>query len=106
VPINFLIFTVENFFFLLFPIRQIAAHPGDFQLIGRNIVVWLAKMTAIGLTVLPATIVGLSIYFVTWNEVLAIASATLVVAVVVAAGVPLVAWAFLRFDVARDTPPE
>jgi len=106
IPINFLIFTVENFFFLLVPIRQVAAHPGDFQLIGRNIVVWLAKMTAIGLTVLPATIIGLVIYFVTHNQVLAIGSATVIVVLVVATGVPLVAWAFLRFDVARDTPPE
>lgn len=106
-PVNFLIFSVENFFFLLFPMRNIAAHPGDFQLMGRNIVVWLAKMTAIGIALLPASIAGAAVFFLSGqNAAAAFSAAVLVVVMVCAAAVPLLAWAFQRFDVAHDTPPE
>ncbi len=104
-PINFLLFALDNLLFLLFPTRLMAASPGDFQSLGRNVLFMAAKMivlgVVLGLALLTATLASL-VVGASWR--LAALTAWPVVGVAAAATVPLVAWAFTLFDVGRDTP--
>src|SRR5262249_46056673 len=104
-PINFLLFALDNLLFLLFPTRLMAATPGDFQALGRNVLFMVAKMTALIVVVLAAWLVGLAAYFLAGGSVvIGFIAAWPVVAGCAAALVPFVAWAFVLFDVGRDTP--
>jgi hypothetical protein len=104
-PVNFLLFALDNLLFLLFPTRLMAATPGDFQALGRNVLFLVAKMTALALVALAAGMVGAVVYALTkWNWPLILLAAWPVVALSAAALVPFVAWAFAIFDVGRDTP--
>jgi len=55
---NFLVFGVENLLFLWFPTRLVPSTPGDFQLMGRHILLMMAKMlvlmAALMLAAIPA----------------------------------------------------
>jgi hypothetical protein len=102
-PFNALLFGVENVMFLLFPTRT-AATPADFQGYGRQILLLFAKgavlLTAGGLCAVTAVIVHRLSN--SWSP--AIAAATVILTAIAAAMLPLVAWAFNRFDVSRDLP--
>jgi hypothetical protein len=105
-PFNSLVFSVANLLFLWFPTRIAPATAGDFQLMGRQVLytfgLYLALLLLVGAAALAATVV----YFVSggsWPAALAVA--WLMLAGFVAGLVPLLALAFQRFDVARDTPP-
>lgn len=105
-PFNFLLFALENLLFLLFPTRLMAATPGDFQAIGRNVLFLMGKM--FGLMVVAT--VALTVGYVTWvlsgySLTAALFAAWPIVALCALALVPLLALAFARFDVGRDTPP-
>jgi hypothetical protein len=103
-PFNFVLVAIENLLFLLFPVRLMAATPGDFQSLGRNVLLSLGKVIGLGLVGLAAALVGLVVWFVTGETWLGVAAAW---PVVLAAGValtPLVGLAFTWFDVGRDTP--
>jgi hypothetical protein len=105
VPINLLLFALDNLLFLLFPTRLMANSPGDFQALGRNVLLMIAK----GLTVMvaggTAAGIGYLIYLLPGgNMAAAVVAAWLVVLVFAASLVPLVALAFVFFDVGRDTP--
>lgn len=104
-PINFLLFALDNLLFLLFPTRLMAATPGDFQALGRNVLFLVAKVTVLFMVGLGAGIVG-GVVYVVFDESLLLAAlaAWPVVVLSAAALVPLVAWAFTIFDVGRDTP--
>jgi hypothetical protein len=105
VPINFLLFALDNLLFLLFPTRLMAAMPGDFQALGRNVLFMVAKATGLVMVGLAAFLVGWLMYTVSGNNwVIGVSAAWPVVVVCAAALVPLVAWAFVLFDVGRDTP--
>jgi Putative ABC exporter len=105
VPVNFLLFALDNLLFLLFPTRLMAQSPGDFQTLGRNVLFMTAKAMALAVVALAAGLVGLVGYKLTGdNELAGVAAAWPVVAGCGAALVPLVAWAFTAFDVSRDTP--
>src|SRR5262249_56201150 len=43
-PANLLVFGLDNLLFLWFPSRVVAANPGDFQALGRNVLILLAKL--------------------------------------------------------------
>lgn len=104
-PINFLLFALDNLLFLLFPTRLMAATPGDFQALGRNVLFLVAKATVLGVVCLVAGMVGAAVYLAFGeNLLLATLAAWPVVVLSAAALVPLVAWAFTIFDVGRDTP--
>ncbi len=104
-PINFLVFGLENVVFLLFPTRVMAASPGDFQAMGRNIVYTLFKMFTLAVVRLAATAAGLLAYFLTGASRVAAAAAGWPIVFVAGLGmVPLVGLAFYSFDVGRDTP--
>jgi hypothetical protein len=110
-PFNFLSFGLENLMFLWFPARLTPAAPGDFQMMGRQTLMMVAKFAALLVVVVPAAGAGLltGVVAAMVFEVDPVAPALAVACVVMtglAAGVvPLVALAFRRFDVARDTPP-
>src|SRR5205807_1771367 len=116
VPFNFLLFAMENLFFLLFPTRLAAATPGDFQALGRNVLFLLAKMLVLTLVLFLAALAGVVAWLATGgtlvNGQLTGGSATAawlagwpVVALCGTALLPLIAYAFHAFDVGRDTPP-
>jgi hypothetical protein len=104
VPVNFVVFGVENLLFLLFPMRMVAVSPGDFQTAGRNMLNYVAKFLCLGPITLLAVLVGLPIGLVTQNVAAGLAGAWIAVLGCGIGVVPLVVLAFKRFDVARDTP--
>ncbi len=104
-PINFLLFALDNLLFLLFPTRLMAATPGDFQALGRNVLFMVAKATALIVVALAAALTGAVAWYVAGESVLiGVIAAWPVVGICAATLVPFVAWAFLLFDVGRDTP--
>ena len=104
-PINFLLFALDNLLFLLFPTRLMAATPGDFQALGRNVLFMVAKATVLGIVCIVAGMVGWVVYLAAGESLLMAALAAWPVVVLSAVAlVPLVAWAFMLFDVGRDTP--
>lgn len=106
VPYNAILFSIENLLYLLFPTRLTPAAPGDFQNIGRQMLLFIARMAGLGAALAAAALAGLVGYFLggrSWAG--ALAAAWLVLALCALALVPLMALAFQRFDVARDTPP-
>jgi hypothetical protein len=115
-PFNFLLFALENLLFLWSPTRLQAATPGDFQALGRNVILLFAKGMALSLVALVAAAVGVVTWVLTGgslfgaparsgNLAAALAAPWPVVALGGAALVPAVAFAFTMFDVGRDTPP-
>jgi hypothetical protein len=104
-PINFLVFGLENLIFLLFPTRTMAASPGDFQAMGRNIVYTLAKLFVLAVVGFGVVVCGGLTYFLTGQSFAAAVAAGWPVVFVAGAGmVPLVGLAFCWYDVGRDTP--
>ncbi|MGH7170392.1 MAG: hypothetical protein ACRELG_08965, partial [Gemmataceae bacterium] len=104
-PVNFLLFAMDNLLFLLFPTRLMAATPGDFQALGRNVLFLAAKATVLFLVCVAAGILGWLAYLASGESLLMAALAAWPMVVLSAAAlVPLVAWAFTIFDVGRDTP--
>jgi len=103
-PVNFLLFGLDNLLFLLFPTRLMAASPGDFQALGRNVLFTMAKGLVLIFVTMLAFAVGLVVYLLSDKIWLATLAAWPVVLLCAVALVPLVAWAFTLFDVARDTP--
>lgn len=104
-PFNLLLFEVENLFFLRYPVRLGSAGPGDFQVIGRHVVLWIAKFAVLAAACGTAALVAAAAYFLaggSWAAALIVAWLTLAGASI--ASVPAVAWAFVNFDVARDMP--
>lgn len=104
VAVNFVLFGLENLLFLVFPVRIAPGTGSDFQTSGRYMVAFLAKF----LCVTPIFLMGLVAFGVVhWLTSSLTASLTAVWLVVFACGlslVPLMVFAFKRFDVARDTP--
>jgi hypothetical protein len=102
---NFLLFALENLLFLLFPVRLMASTPGDFQALGRNVLLAFGKMIGLGITAGVAIGVFFVAYFLSdRNPWAGVAASWPVVALAGAALVPLIALAFQAFDVGRDTP--
>jgi hypothetical protein len=106
VPFNFLSFEVDNLMFLWFPTRQIPSSPADFQMMGRQLLVLLAKLLVLGVAGGLAGLAGVVLYLLAGESLLlGVSAGWLLLAVFAAALVPLLALAFGNFDVARDTPP-
>jgi hypothetical protein len=103
-PFNFLLVALDNLLFLLFPTRVMAATPGDFQALGRNVVLMFAKLLGIFLVGGFCAAAVLITFLLTQNRWAAALAGWPVLALAGAALVPLIAWAFTAFDVGRDTP--
>ncbi len=104
-PLDFLLFAVENLLFLLFPTRPAAASPGDFQILGRQAMVLSGKMIALAIIVMPPLAIAFLVYALTRESLaaFAIAAAVLIIAEVLAM-IPIIGWAFARFDPSIHTP--
>lgn len=105
VPFNLVLVGIDNFLFLLFPARAVATTPGDFSHAGRQMVLLLGRMIGMFITLLLPALAGGITYLITKSAVVAGLGAWFLLLLVCWLPVPLVAWAFKRFDVARDTPP-
>jgi hypothetical protein len=105
-PFNLLLFGVENLFFLWFPTRLTGAMaPGDFQMFGRQMLLWMAKMLVLGLVLGPAFLAGLVAYFLAGQSLVAAGLVGWLLVLAGAAGLlPFLVLAFKQFDVARDVP--
>jgi hypothetical protein len=105
VPFNFLLFGLENLFFLLVPTRLTGQGPGDFQVLGRQMLLWLGKLLVLMVALGLAALAGVVAFFVAGQSWLAAGLAVWVVLAGVGTGlVPLLVLAFDHFDVARDMP--
>lgn len=106
VPIGMLLIVgIENAFFLFFPSRTFLVNVGELQSVGRFIVVFFCKALVLGTTVGTAVGMGGLAYLVSGQSVLAAATVSwLTIAAAACATVPVVAWAFIRFDPGVDTP--
>jgi hypothetical protein len=105
VPFNFLLIGIDNLMFLLFPVRTMTVTVGDFQALGRQLLLNLLKFLVLGLATGLAAVVALPFYFLAGQSL----GAALIAGWIVLAGcgaslVPFLAMAFRRYDVARDTP--
>lgn len=106
VPLNTLLFGIENIVFLLYPTRSMATGAQDFQTAARRMMELLFKGLALGgcfLIVLMAT--GFAYLIFGENAVALAVVAGITLAVEAAATWPILAWAYQRFDVSLDTPP-
>jgi hypothetical protein len=104
-PANFLTLGIDNLLFLWFPTRQVVATPGDFQMMGRQMLLLLTKFLALGVALGVAALVGLPAGLLAGSVPVGVAAAFVVLMGFAAGLVPLLALAFEHFDVARDTPP-
>jgi hypothetical protein len=105
VPFNFVATAIENLVFLWFPVRAVPTMAVDVQFMGRQWVFFIMKMlmlaAAAGVAALVAVVVRLGLG---QQLALAMVSAWIVLAIISVLLVPLVAQAFAKFDVTRDTP--
>jgi hypothetical protein len=105
-PFNFLVFGLENLVFLHIPTRMAPATAGDFQMLGRQMLLFWGKFLALGMLVGMIALAATLAYFLaggSWPA--ALACAWLLLVGLDVALVPLLTIAFHKFDVTRDTPP-
>lgn len=104
-PFNFLLYGLENILFLWFPTRNAPATAGDFQVLGKHLMLFWMKRLIQMLVVGILALLGTLVYFSTsgrWLPTLAICWVLLIGLDV--ALIPLIAMAFRGFDVSRETP--
>ncbi len=105
VPLNCLVFALENALFLWFPSRLPAAGGIDFQVFGRQMVTTMGKLLVLALAGGLAGGVGLALSWITQgSRVVAIGGAALALALIAAASLQVVGYAYQQFDPSRDTP--
>src|SRR5262245_1354559 len=104
VPVNLLLFGVENLIFLIFPLRQTSATAGDFQFMGKYMLLAMLKMLLLAISLALAS-AGAIIYLVVPQLWLAVGACLLLLLTIDLLVVLLATQAFLRFDVSIDTPP-
>lgn len=105
VPVfSFVVMGLENLLFLLFPVRIMAATPGDFQAMGRNVLLSIGKMAGLSGVGMAAVLVGMLAFVVSGEVWVGGVAGWMVFLVAGVVLVPLCGWAFTWFDVGRDTP--
>lgn len=106
VPLNLVLFAVENLVFLLYPARLIPNTPGDLQHVGRQMVFMLLKAMLLFVCYGTAAAFGAIAFVLIGFSSIAFAAVSWVVLILEAVGlIHLIAWAFRRFDPSIDTPP-
>jgi hypothetical protein len=102
-PLNFLLFGIDKLVFYLYPTRMAKGAPGDFQTAGRQMLFIFLKMlvlggglTLVGVAVIPGVMLQ--------SPLLAVVPAVAVLLAECAGLVPLLTYAFDRFDPSVDTP--
>ena len=104
-PLNALLFAVDNLIFLLFPSRPAAVSPGDFQILGRQIIVLAGKGISLAVLAMPAFLIAFFVYVLT-NQSLVwfVVAAVPLLLGEAAALVPVIAWAFAASTRAPTRP--
>ena len=101
--LNLVLLEVENFVFLLYPLRTAPATPGDFQFRAQSMLFFTIKFLILFACAIPLVGLGAAVFFLAGRSVVASAAALwIVLALEGAAGLFCVAWAFKRFDPSRD----
>ncbi len=102
-PLNFMLFAIDKLIFYLYPTRMAKGAPGDFQNAGRQMFFVFLKMlllfgslTLVGVAVIPGAMLS--------SPLLAAIPAVAVLLIECAGLVPLLTYAFHRFDPSVDTP--
>ena len=103
-PVNLLVFGLDNLLFLWFPSKVVAANPGDFQALGRNVLVLLTKVGVLLVAGGVAAGLGGLIWLLTRSLPGTLATAWFTLSLFAMALVPVIALAFRGFDVSRDMP--
>jgi hypothetical protein len=103
VPGNLILVAIENLYFLWFPYRANGINSFDFQAMGRQLLLLIAKMATVGLVASIAAGCGAAVYYLTGKHTpVALVTAWFAAMACGLGLIPLVALAFVRFDVASD----
>jgi hypothetical protein len=102
-PLNWLLFGIENLVFLVFPYRQTPTTAGDFQFLGKFLLLSLLKMAlaCLGLAVAAA---GAILYLIVPSLWLPLTGSLLLLLAIDTAILYLATLAYDRFDVSLHTP--
>ena len=103
-PFNFFLFASDKLVFYLYPTRMAKGAPGDFQNAGRQMLYMMLKMLLLfgGLALVGVSAVpGAAMYR---SALVAVIPAAVVLIAECLALVPLLIYAFDRFDPSVDTP--
>lgn len=104
-PFNVFLVGVDNFIFLLFPVRQYKAQ-GDFGMFGKIMLLMFLKMIILFAIFAIAMGIGLSLYWVSgYVDAVLFLSVCVIALLETLMVIPVLAWAFERFDVSSDLPP-
>jgi len=103
VPMNLLVFGIENLIFLIFPMRMSPTTAGDFQFLGKYLLLTMLKMgtVCVCLAIVAASAI---LYVLTPNLPIVLSFSMLLLVTIDTAILYLATLAFQRFDVSRDTP--
>lgn len=102
--VNLLFFALENLVFLLFPVRVTTSAAPGMHNAARQMLFTLARMVTLVIALgLAAGVGGLAYLAAGQSWPAAAAGAWLAVTALAVSLVPLVGWAFRRFDVSRET---
>jgi hypothetical protein len=105
-PCNLVFYAVENLVFLIYPTRVVPSGAGDFQYLGRQVLILMVKSMLLMAVFLPLAIAGTITYFVLGQSLTGAAAVVWLLLIgACAALVPSLVFFFKRFDVARDVPP-
>jgi ABC-2 type transport system permease protein len=102
-PINLLVFGIENLIFLIFPMRMTPTTAGDFQFLGKYLLLTMLKMGTVCVC-LAIVAAGAVLYVLIPNLSIALSFSMLLLVTIDIVVLYLATVAFLRFDVSRDTP--
>lgn len=97
-PLNLLLFGVDKLIFYIYPTRMAKGAPGDFQNSGKQMVFMALKMLMLGGAVLITVLASLPGAIALQSPVVAIGCAGFVLIIECAALIPLLTFAFDRFD--------
>lgn len=101
-PLAVVVLSVDNAFYLLFPARASAGTMLDFQQTGRVVILSLARAVAVGLSVMPAGLVGWGAWAASGSAAGGVAAGAVVLAGMACLGVVVVGSRFARFDPSMD----
>ncbi len=102
-PLNWLLFGIENLVFLIFPYRQTPTTAGDFQFLGKFLLLSLLKLMLSCLAVVVAA-AGAVLYLISPGLWLPLAGSLSLLLAIDAAILLLATRAYERFDVSLHTP--
>ena len=97
-PLNFLLFGVDKLVFYIYPTRLAKGAPGDFQNAGKQMIFMALKMLMLGGAALIVAVATLPGALLVKSPLLAVVSAGFVLGIECAVLIPLLIFAFDRFD--------